>query len=262
MNRAIILAAGMGTRLVSGEDFPKPMKKVASVPLIVRILRNLERAGITDVAIIVGYKHEVIREGLRTYRFRMNIEFVQNDEYEKPNGTSLLKAKDFVKGPTFVLMSDHLWSPELFQAVQRYPLAVDEAVLGVDYRIDRCFDLEDATKVKLDGDRIARIGKELEVFDALDTGVFRVTPALIQALEAAEGPEGVSLSQGVGALARRGKMRVVDVGGATWIDVDTPEAHVIAERLIARYGDSLSMPRDVAAAAGNSADSVDNAQAP
>ena len=249
MNRAIILAAGMGTRLVSGEDFPKPMKKVAGVPLIVRILRNLERAGITDVAIIVGYKHEVIREGLRGYRFRMNVEFVQNDEYEKPNGTSLLKAKDFVKGPTFVLMSDHLWSPELFQAVQRYPLAVDEAVPGVDYRIDRCFDLEDATKVKLEGDRIARIGKELEVFDALDTGVFRVTPALIDALEAAEGPQGVSLSQGVGALAKRGKMRVVDVGGATWIDVDTPEAHVIAERLIARYGESLSMPRDVAAAA-------------
>ena len=137
MNRAIILAAGMGTRLVSGEDFPKPMKKVAGVPLIVRILRNLERAGITDVAIIVGYKHEVIREGLRGYRFRMNVEFVQNDEYEKPNGTSLLKAKDFVKGPTFVLMSDHLWSPELFQAVQRYPLAVDEAAVGTGVHEER-----------------------------------------------------------------------------------------------------------------------------
>ncbi len=29
----------------------------------------------------------------------------------------------------------------------------DESVLGVDYDIPRCFDLPDATKVKLDGDR-------------------------------------------------------------------------------------------------------------
>ena len=44
--KAVILAAGRGERLVNGMAYPKPLKRVAGVPLIVRILRNLERAGV------------------------------------------------------------------------------------------------------------------------------------------------------------------------------------------------------------------------
>ena len=248
MSRAIILAAGMGTRLVKGFDFPKPLKRVAGVPLIVRVLRSLERAGVTEVGIVIGYLGDALMAGLRRYRFQLDIELIVNDEYTKPNGTSLLKAKHLVDRPTYVLMSDHLWAPSLFREVAAFPLAEDEAVLGVDYRIDRCFDLDDATKVRLRGDRIIEIGKEIPAYHAIDTGVFRITPALIAALEEADGPEGCSLSQGVGALAARGKMRVADVRGATWIDVDTPQAHQIAEYLIERYGDDLSTPADVPAA--------------
>src|SRR6478672_1990930 len=36
--RAIILAAGTGSRLVAQEAFPKPLKTVSGVPLIVRVL--------------------------------------------------------------------------------------------------------------------------------------------------------------------------------------------------------------------------------
>ena len=248
--RAIILAAGKGTRLVNGFPFPKPLKRVGGVPLIVRILRGLEAGGgVTDVAIIIGHLGEKIVEALERYSFRMSISFVENDEFDKPNGTSLLKARDFVTGPTFVLMSDHLWSPSLLQAVDAFPLGDDEAVLGVDYRIDRCFDLDDATKAKLDGDRIVDIGKEIPAYDALDTGVFRITPALMDALADAEGEDGCSLSAGVGTLAARGKMRTVDVGASTWIDVDTPAAHRIAEKLLAAYGDDLEAPHELSALA-------------
>ncbi len=249
MHRAIVLAAGKGTRLVSGADFPKPMKRVAGTPLIVRVLRALERAGVDEVAIVVGYLGGVIVEHVRGLRLDLDVRFVANDDYEQPNGTSLLKAASFVDRPCFVLMSDHLFAPSLLDAVRAFPLRADEAVLGVDRRVDRCFDLEDATKVRLEGDRVVGIGKELSVYDAIDTGVFRVTPALVEALrEAARGKAGCSLSEGVATLARSGRMRAVDVGGATWIDVDTPAAHRIAESLVARYGDDLGAPLDVPAA--------------
>ncbi len=248
-NRAIILAAGKGTRLVSGFDFPKPLKHVAGIPLIVRVIRSLERGGVSEVVVVVGYLKDTLMRGLAHYSFNAKIIFVENDEYEKPNGTSLLKAADHVTGPTYLTMSDHLWSPRLLTAVGRYPLMDDEAVLGVDYQIDRCFDLDDATKVQVDGDRVENIGKMIPTYDCLDTGVFRITPALIEALKDADGPDGVSLSQGVGALAARGKMRTADVNGASWIDVDTPAAHRIAEQLIARYGDDLEVPRHLSAAA-------------
>lgn len=246
--RAIILAAGKGERLVNGFAFPKPLKRVARVPLIVRVLRNLERAGVDEAVVVTGYLGDVLEGALRRYRFELDVRFVRNDEYDKPNGTSLLRARDFVTGPTWLLMSDHLWSSDLIEAVRRFPLAPDEAVLGIDFDVPRCFDLPDATKVRVEGDRIVAISKELDAYDALDTGVFRITPALIDALDAANGPRGCSLSQGVAALAARGKMRVADVGDAMWIDVDTPDAHAEAERLIRAYGADLRPVRPAAAA--------------
>jgi 1L-myo-inositol 1-phosphate cytidylyltransferase len=239
MKRAIILAAGKGERLVQGLSFPKPLKRVGGVPLIVRSIRNLERAGVEEVVVIIGYLGEVLRGALARYRFGLKLTFVENEEYEKPNGTSLLKARAFVQGPTFVLMSDHLWAPSLITPIDAYPLAADEAVLGIDFDIARCVDIPDATKVFLAGERIARISKELPEYHALDTGVFKVTEALMKALERADGPQGCSLSQGVQALAARGAMKAVSVGSAMWIDVDTPMAHAFAERCLARYGEEL-----------------------
>jgi 1L-myo-inositol 1-phosphate cytidylyltransferase len=239
MDRAIILAAGRGERLVNGKPYPKPLERVNGVPLIVRVLRNLERADIEEVGIVVGYMGEVLIEGLRRYDFDFELRFFWNGEFNKPNGTSLLKARSFVEEPTFLMMSDHLWSPELIQRVGSYPLAADEAVLGIDFKIADCVDLDDATKVEISGDRVVSIGKELKRYDALDTGVFRITPAVIEALEKVDGPQGCSLSQGMAELARVGKMRVVDVEDAAWVDVDTPLARAHAIALLSEFGSAL-----------------------
>jgi len=239
MERAIILAAGKGERLVRGKPYPKPLCPVNGVPLIVRVLRGLEAAKVEEVGVVVGYLADTLVEALRGYRFELELRFVANQEFDKPNGSSLLKAKALVTGPTWLLMSDHLWSTDLLPCVRRFPLAADEAVLGVDFKIGQCIDLDDATKVALRGDRVEQIGKELPRYDALDTGVFRITPAVIEALERVDGPDGCSLSQGMAALAREGRMRVVDVEDATWVDVDTPLALAHAERLLRRYGSAL-----------------------
>ncbi len=236
MNRAIILAAGRGERLVNGYSFPKPLKEVNGLPLIVRVLRNLEFAGVKEVAVVVGYLGDVLISGLKRFSFDLDIVFFQNDEWYKPNGTSLLKAKSFVSGPTYLMMSDHIWAASLIDPIRRYPLAEDEVVLGVDFNIARCFDLDDATKVEIAGDRVKRIGKEIGVYHALDTGVFKISPAVIDALERVNGPDGCSLSDGMSELAAVGRMRVVDVKDAMWIDVDTPEAHAYAEMLLSKYG--------------------------
>ena len=245
MERAIILAAGKGERLVNGRPYPKPLQPVLGVPLIVRVLRGLEQARITEVAIVTGHLGDVLRGALLDQRFNLELRFVRNGEFHKPNGTSLLKAKKFVQEPTLLLMSDHLWSPDLLQHVRRFPLATDEAVLGVDFKIGECFDLDDATKVALRGDRVQNIGKELGRYDALDTGLFRITPAVIEALERVDGPRGCSLSQGMAELARAGRLRVVDVEDSGWVDVDTPEALAHAERLLRRYGQSMRAPRSL-----------------
>jgi choline kinase len=237
--QAVILAAGRGERLVNGKGIPKPLVSVRGLPLIVRVIRGLERAGVERVAIVTGYLADVLREGVSAHHFDCEIDFVHNPDFHKPNGSSLLCAADFVKGPTWLVMSDHLCSPDLLHAVRRSPVEPDEVVLGVDFRVATCFDIDDATKVALRGDRIVGISKELPRYDAIDTGVFRITPAVIDALRRVDGPDGCSLSQGMEELASKGRLRAVDVEGAMWIDVDTPEAHEQAERLLRRYGASL-----------------------
>lgn len=232
-DRAVILAAGFGSRLADHRPVPKPLREVAGVPLIIRIIRALEKGGVREIAVVIGHLGDELKGGLSRYEHRAILSFFANDEYEKPNGTSALKARDFVMGPTLLLMSDHLWSPQLLSAVVSYPVGEQESVLGVDYRIDACFDLDDATKVQVQGGRITAIGKTLNDYNALDTGVFVITPAFIEALDAVDGRTGCSLSQGVAGLAAEGRMKAADVGDATWIDVDTPEAHAEAERLIA-----------------------------
>ncbi|AGK48379.1 nucleotidyl transferase family protein [Burkholderia thailandensis MSMB121] len=61
MTPAIVLAGGLGTRLRSVvPDLPKPMADVAGKPFLWWILRRLERQGLTDVYLAIGYKREVI----------------------------------------------------------------------------------------------------------------------------------------------------------------------------------------------------------
>ncbi|MEM8606185.1 MAG: NTP transferase domain-containing protein [Myxococcota bacterium] len=240
VTRAVILAAGFGSRLDDGRPVPKPLREVSGVPLIVRILRALAKGGVREVGVVIGHLGEALEAALRSESLDARLTFLPNDEYEKPNGTSLLKARSFITGPTLLLMSDHLWAPGVLSAVATYPVTERESVLGIDRRIDACFDLDDATKVVTDEDRIVEIGKTLDRYDALDTGMFLVTPALIEALDRVNGSEGCSLSEGVAILAADGRMRAADVGNATWIDVDTPEAHAEAERLLSVLGDDLA----------------------
>lgn len=224
--RAIILAAGYGSRLVAGTDVPKPLLPVAGRPLVFHVLDRLRRVGMREIGVIVGYQAEAMREALAGHK---DVQFFQNDEYDKPNGTSLLKAASFVTKPTLLVMSDHLWTVGLGERVVTFKAPEEDAVLAVDTNIAGCFDLPDATKVQTRDSKIVRIGKQLGAFDCLDTGVFRITPALIDALEQAETNNGCSLSEGVMRLASQGRMWACDVTGESWIDVDTPEAHAFCE---------------------------------
>ena len=109
-------------------------------------------------------------------------------------------------------------------------LVVDRNVTGP------LIDLDDATRVDVgDDSRIRRIGKLIPGFNAIDTGIFRATPGLPEAIAeaVAEGRSG-SLSDGVQRLADQGRAETMDVGQGWWIDVDDPTAHLLAEAELRR----------------------------
>ena len=90
----------------------------------------------------------------------------------------------------------------------------------------------EATKVRLQGDRITAIGKTLTTYDALDTGLFVCDPVVFDALRKARHAGDTTLSGGIRLLAARRLMRAVDVGGATWCDIDTVADLESAEDLL------------------------------
>ncbi|GAC1539653.1 MAG: hypothetical protein NVS3B10_04360 [Polyangiales bacterium] len=257
VKRAVILAAGRGTRLVSQEEFPKPLKPVAGVPLLVRILRTLQEEAITEAVVVVGYRGDQIRKALLAEpSIAMKLVFVENPEFDKANGVSLLAARAWVDQDCILSMADHLYAPELVRRLREAPLPVGTSALAVDRDIERCFDIDDATKVKLAGNKIVAIGKEIEDYDAIDTGVFRIGPGLIKELDTLYAARGdCSLSDGVRALANTGRFVTVDGGEARWIDVDTPEACARAEAMVRVWGDMLG--DDPTAAASIDADALE-----
>ncbi|MCS6898619.1 MAG: histidinol-phosphate transaminase [Myxococcales bacterium] len=241
VQRAVILAAGTGSRLVAHETFPKPLKVVSGVPLLVRILRTLQGEGIREAVVVVGYRGEAIKKALRSEpSLGLAIHFVDNPAYHRKNGVSLLTAREFIDQECLLSMADHLYSPEVVRRLRAFDLPRGACALGVDFDIDRCFDLDDATKVRLQGNRIADIGKDLSDYNCIDTGVFRISPELITELDRIYQAAGdASLSDGVRALAERGLFLGCDVGDARWIDVDTPEAFQRAEAMLRVFGDDL-----------------------
>jgi len=63
--QAVILAGGKGRRLLPYTTvLPKPLMPIGEYPILEVILRQLERAGFSDVIICTGYLHEIIRSYL------------------------------------------------------------------------------------------------------------------------------------------------------------------------------------------------------
>ena len=236
VNQCLILAAGNGSRIASlSGAAPKPLISLYGTSLLEHILLSAHAAGIEKFVIVVGYRADALRRWFAERPLGdISVTLVENPEYHKANGVSALAARGLLKSPFLLLMADHIFEPNIAKALLRQPFGDDEVILGVDYNIDRIFDLEDATKVKVQGDQILDIGKELSQYDALDTGMFLGGPSLFERLESAMKNGNCSLSDGMRLLCQERKLKAFDVGDGHWQDVDTPEAFAYTERIFER----------------------------
>jgi choline kinase len=223
----LIIAAGHGSRLRAISP-SKPLTMVAGVPLIEHVIRAAAAGGASAFTIVTGHEAERVEGFVATLPFP--VEAVRVVDWDLPNGHSVLAGAKTIPGDYLLTMSDHLFDPAIVRALIAAPaapltLAVDRDLAGP------LLDMDDATKVETGADgAIVRIGKTLERYDAIDTGLFRATPALAEAIAAGGG----SLSEGVQRLADRGQAATCDVTGRFWLDVDDPAALAKADVEIGR----------------------------
>ena len=230
ISNAVVLMAGRGSRLRA--TTPKPLVQLLGRPLISYTFDALSDAGITNVYAIVGFEKDLVVAGVKPLIPKnLNVRFIENPDWQKQNGISLLAAAKHVSSPFLLTMSDHLFDQAIVDLVLNR-IAPDQLNLAVDRKLDSVFDLDDATKIETRGDRIVAIGKQLERYDAIDTGLFVCPREIFDYLERAKRDGDCSLSDGVRAMSADGKVRAIDIGDAWWQDVDTVEMLEHAGKLI------------------------------
>ena len=223
VSKAVILAAGNGDRFQNPTHESKLLQPLLGRPILLRTLEAAYDAGIRSAVLVLGYQADRVRVLAEKGAPRgMSLTFTVNRDWHLENGVSAYAAKRAVGHDRFaLLMGDHVFEPPVLQRMLRLDVTPGESLLAIDTRPVPRDVADEATKVRLVGSRIVAIGKDLVEYDALDTGVFVFSPVLFAALDRARALGDTTLSGGVRELASRGLMRGVEIGDATWCDIDT-----------------------------------------
>jgi 1L-myo-inositol 1-phosphate cytidylyltransferase len=232
--KCLIVAAGQGTRLRAKAEL-KPLIPIRGTSLIERVITNARSAGIDDFVVVSGYHAEELQAQLLLLGGRLGVEIatVYNPDWTRANGVSVHAARQLLNEPFLLAMCDHLMDPAILRQMIAFPQEAGTVVLGVDFNIDNPLnDPEDVTRVKCDGERLLHIGKVIRDFNCFDTGIFRCTPVMFDALAESQSRGDDSISGAMNILAEWGKARVLDIGDRLWVDVDDPVAFEKAEALL------------------------------
>jgi choline kinase len=218
-----VLAAGNGDRFHNTSHDSKLLEPLLGQPLLARTLGCAYEAGVRRATVVLGYQADRVRALAEAGAPReLGLSFAYNPDWRLENGLSVLAAEPHVESEAFaVLMGDHVFEPAVLARLFTAARQPDESVLAVDMRPAPPEVAAEATKVSLRGSVITGIGKELTRYDALDTGVFVCSRVLFDALRDAQRAGDSTLSGGIRRLAARGLMRSMDIGDATWCDIDT-----------------------------------------
>jgi choline kinase len=125
-------------------------------------------------------------------------------------------------------MGDHLFESSIVDSLVANA-DFERLNLAIDKKISSIFDLDDAMKVRVDGNHIGAIGKNIGDYNAIDTGIFLCPETIFEYLRRVLRNDDCGLADGVRLMAEEGNALAVDIGNAWWQDVDTPEMLARAE---------------------------------
>jgi len=232
--RAIILAAGRGLRLQQPEDqqMPKCLLQFDGASLLERHLQMLKSAGIDDIVLALGFRHELVEAELDRLDVQPRPEIVLNERFDLGSVLTVhTVAQAMTRGGDVLLMdADVLYDERILSALVAGHQAVNRLL------IDRDFESGDEP-VKLcvrDGVPI-ELRKQLAVGLQYDTigesvGFFRFDEAGARRLAAivadyvSSDRANMPHEEAVRDLLREGSQvfEVSDVTGCPWIEIDFP----------------------------------------
>jgi choline kinase len=249
--RMIILAAGQGTRLRPfTDDRPKCLVELCGRPLLQWQIETARSAGIQDIVVIGGYRHELLKP--------YGVKIVVNPDFASTNMVrTLFHARDMFGGGFVMSYGDIVYSPAVLRQVLKDDTSVAVAV-DREWRSywEQRFDdpLSDAETLGInDAGIITDIGRKPESFGEIMAQYIGLVAfkssgvrALVDGYAAAEaheraggrpfgGPRSLDrlymtdLLQGLIASGER--LSAVRINGG-WVEIDSPRDLDVATSLI------------------------------
>ena len=230
LHRAVVLAAGKGTRLGAlTEHFPKPLLDVGGRPIIVRILDGLISAGIDEVTIVTGHFADILERAIGFGGASgIAIRYVRQHSLDGTARAITLARPHLGDEPFFFGWGDILVQPHDYRSVIRASRFAD-ATIAVNYVRDPWagaavyIDAEDGQNT------VTRIiekpprGTSTTHWNNAGFGVLgpAIWPAIDRLQPSSRGE--YELSQAITALVDSGaRVTAVPVEGP-WFDIGTPE---------------------------------------
>src|SRR5438132_12581744 len=101
ISEAVILMAGSGSRLRGADEtFLKPLVPILGRPLVSYTIDALTRGGVGKINAVVGFQSNRLSAALKDLIPRgIELEVIENRDWQKQNGISLLVTKTHVVAP-------------------------------------------------------------------------------------------------------------------------------------------------------------------
>jgi len=184
-------------------------------------------AGADEFYVVIGWQSDQVRDFLKLLAKRLAIRITPlvNEDWKKENGLSVLKARDVLQEPFLLLMSDHLFDPEIVRTLTAHSLPDGEVALVVDNDIHNpLIDMDDVIRVKVENGNICDIGKGMTDFNGFDTGIFLCSSAIFDALEQNREKDGdTTLSGAIRVLAEDGRAKAISSNSLIIAGLQVPE---------------------------------------
>ena len=246
--RAVILAAGSGTRL-NGHTTraPKALLPVGTESLVQRQLRALRHAGVEDIVVVVGCAASEVRR-----HCGHGITYVENERYGETNSLySLWLARPLLYEGFIVLNCDVLFHGQLLDDLLT---TKHDCAAMVEYRQRTAALGEEEMKVRICHGRILEMSKAMDpaLADGENVGMVRfdapAVPALVELLDEAVAAGALRewAPAAFSRFAARHALWALGTRGFPWIEIDYPEDYQRAVTEILPQIDGITPPARVA----------------
>ncbi|MDO5618522.1 phosphocholine cytidylyltransferase family protein [Kocuria sp.] len=227
----IVPAAGLGRRLGTALDMPKPLLELGGHSLIGTVLSRLDEMEITRIVVVLGHAEKAVRSHVEGLDLRHPVEFIVNECYQTTNNLySLSLTIPWWDEGFLVSDSDLLTSPAVVRRLWDTP----GSGIVVDTSRSDTFDLG----AQVEEGRVVKLSKNIPVSEASGEGlgmsIWRSADAAVLAEEVRSmlvcGGEDLWYPYAMSEAAKRVLLLQVAVGPEEWWEVDTQEDLVQGRR--------------------------------